>query len=146
MLHRIPEGPVEAFARVWQTLGRDHLDQVDTLYHPDVVFADPSGELHGRDRFKAHLATLYQNVDECHFELGVPIGTPPHWAQPWVMTLRHPKLAGGKPVRVEGISELRCQEGLITHHRDYFDMGQMLYEQVPVLGPATRWLKARMSP
>ncbi|MBY5920822.1 nuclear transport factor 2 family protein [Ferrimonas balearica] len=146
MLHKIPEGPMEAFARTWQTLSREHLDRVDTLYHPDMTFIDPSGEIHGRERFKSHLATLYHNVNACHFELGMPIGAPPHWAQPWVMTLYHPKLAGGKPVRVEGISELNTRDGLIIRHRDYFDLGQMLYEQVPLFGAATRWLKGKVSP
>ncbi len=146
MLHKIPDGPMDAFARTWQTLSRDHLDGIEALYHPEMTFIDPSGEIHGRDNFKAHLATLYRNVNDCQFELGMPIGAPPHWAQPWVMTLSHPKLAGGKPIRVEGISDLRSRDGLIIHHRDYFDMGQMLYEHVPLLGSATRWLKGNLAP
>ncbi|MBY6185080.1 nuclear transport factor 2 family protein [Marinobacter hydrocarbonoclasticus] len=146
MLERIQESPMEAFARVWQTLERGHISPVDSVYHPQMVFIDPSGELHGLDAFKAHLTALYENVESCHFELGVPIGTPPHWAQPWTMTLRHPRLSGGAPVVVEGISELRSRDGLIVHHRDYFDLGQMLYEQLPLLGPATRWLKKRVAP
>ncbi|MBY5992021.1 nuclear transport factor 2 family protein [Ferrimonas balearica] len=146
MLHSLPEGPMDHFARVWQSLGPDRLDGIDEIYHPEMVFIDPSGELHGRDRFKAHLEALYRDVIECTFALGLPLGGPQHWAQPWVMTLAHPKLNGGQPFQVEGISELRIRDGLIIRHRDYFDLGQMLYEQVPVLGVATRWLKERLAP
>ena len=34
-------------------------------------------------------------------------------------------------------------EGLITLHRDYWDAAEELYEKLPVLGGAMRWLKKR---
>ena len=45
----------------------------------------------------------------------------------WTMFLNHPKLRG-ETVRVEGASYLRTRNGKVYYHRDYFDLGAMLYE------------------
>ena len=58
------------------------------------------------------------------------------------MHLRHRALKRGKPVIVNGLSQLTCGDR-IFYHRDYFDAGQLLYEQVPLLGAVNRWLKRR---
>ncbi|HGP4674712.1 TPA: nuclear transport factor 2 family protein, partial [Vibrio cholerae O1] len=39
---------------------------------------------------------------------------------------------------------LHFAEGKVTYHRDYFDMGEMLYEQLPVLGQVIRAIKRRL--
>ncbi|HCW90926.1 MAG TPA: transcriptional regulator, partial [Marinobacter sp.] len=31
----------------------------------------------------------------------------------------------------------------IGYHRDYFDAGQLLYENVPVLGRMIRWIRGQ---
>ncbi|BBI47777.1 hypothetical protein HORIV_01980 [Vreelandella olivaria] len=62
------------------------------------------------------------------------------------MTFIHPRLAGGKPVEVEGCSALTfADDGRVQRHRDYFDAGAMLYEQLPLMGSAIRWLKKRLA-
>ncbi|SHI18885.1 nuclear transport factor 2 family protein [Ferrimonas marina] len=136
------------FAVVWQQeLSNHNLDALDSVYHSEMLFEDPSGQIHGRINFKAHLAKLYQNVDEASFQLHEPVVQDnQRVAQPWTMTLRHPRLAGGDPVYVEGISLLTAQSGKIVSHRDYFDMGEMLYESIPLVGPLVRLVKNRVSP
>lgn len=47
----------------------------------------------------------------------------------------------GKTVEVEGISHLRILDGRVRYHRDYFDAGQLLYENLPVVGGVIRWVK-----
>jgi len=32
----------------------------------------------------------------------------------------------------------------VTYHRDYFDLGALIYERVPVLGGLIRGIKGRM--
>ena len=80
---------------------------------------------------------------------------PLHWAQAilivwllwlgWTMTFSHPRLRGGAPVTVEGATRLAFdEEGKVCLHRDYFDLGAMLYEQLPLLGAVVRTLKGRL--
>jgi hypothetical protein len=45
---------------------------------------------------------------------------------------------------LEGISHLRFGEK-IDYHRDYFDLGQMVYEQIPLVGRIIKTIKKRLS-
>ena len=36
-------------------------------------------------------------------------------------------------------------EGTITHQRDYFDLGQLLYEQMPILGFIVRAVRKKFA-
>jgi len=45
---------------------------------------------------------------------------------------------------VRGASHLVLDEqGLVTLHRDYWDVAEELYEKLPVVGALMRWLKKR---
>jgi hypothetical protein len=58
------------------------------------------------------------------------------------MTYSHPKLNKGQQIQVDGMSQLKFDDKIYAH-RDYFDLGQMLYEQVPFLGGLIGLLKKR---
>jgi len=60
------------------------------------------------------------------------------------MTYRHPRLNGGKDISVQGASRLEFRDGKVIQHRDFFDAGELLYEQVPVLRNVIGLLKRRM--
>ena len=59
------------------------------------------------------------------------------------MHFRHPKL-GSKLIDVRGVSHLKWTDK-IDFHEDFYDMGAMLYEQVPLIGSVTQWLKQRLA-
>ena len=61
----------------------------------------------------------------------------------WTMSYRHPRLKKGELIRVEGCSYL-LWNGKVHQHRDYFDAGALLYENLPLMGSAIRWLKGRL--
>jgi limonene-1,2-epoxide hydrolase len=44
-------------------------------------------------------------------------------------------------LEVQGISHLKFLENQVIYHRDYFDLGEMVYEHVPVLGKIVRFIK-----
>jgi hypothetical protein len=63
----------------------------------------------------------------------------------WQMNFSHPRLKGGKTIVVDGASYLRFNEaGKVSYHRDYFDLGAMLYEQLPLLGRIIVAVKRRL--
>jgi hypothetical protein len=45
---------------------------------------------------------------------------------------------------VRGVSHLKISDK-IDYHEDFYDMGAMLYEQLPLLGSVTRWLRLRLA-
>ena len=62
------------------------------------------------------------------------------------MKFRHQAIGNGKLISVEGCSALQFDaDGLIVHHRDYYDMTDMVYQHVPVLNWLTAIIKRKMA-
>ncbi len=59
------------------------------------------------------------------------------------MTYQHNKLNKGEVVTVSGSSHLQGKEDKVIFHRDYLDLGAMLYEQIPLFGKLTKWIKVK---
>lgn len=135
---------VETVADVYQKLSKETLGSLTQIYHQDVVFEDSAHRLDGWDALAIYFENLYQNVIECRFDIQSSHQSHDCGFIVWVMYLRHPKLKGGSEVAVNGISHLKFSDGKIIHHRDYFDMGEMLYENLPLLGSVIKSIKKRL--
>lgn len=59
------------------------------------------------------------------------------------MHFSHTKLAKQRTILVEGFTHLRIRDDRVCYHRDYADLGQMLYEHIPVLGRVIKVVKRR---
>jgi len=132
------------FARQFGELNKDNLQRLNELYTADVHFTDPLHEVQGIGHLRSYFSELYANVSELRFDFyGFDQTGEGEGYLRWVMSYRHPHLAGGRLIRVEGCSHLLWSDK-VYRHRDYFDAGALLYEHVPVLGRAIAWLKRRM--
>lgn len=134
-------GTAERFMRLFNAMKSGNIGNLEEVYSDDAVFIDPFGRVEGLPELTRHFDKLYTNVISCEFEFGSLMVSNNDACIPWVMTLRHPKLRGGEPLTVDGISRLRIHQGRVTEHRDYMDAGQMLYENLPVLGKVVRWVR-----
>jgi hypothetical protein len=47
-------------------------------------------------------------------------------------------------LKLTGVSIINFTDGRITSQEDFYDMGAMTYEHIPLLGGAIRVVKARM--
>mgnify|MGYP001788744818 CR=1 FL=1 len=61
--------------------------------------------------------------------------------------MRAPSLNSGREITVDGVSLITFggREGKVISHRDYFDMGEFIYERVPILSTVIRIIKNKMS-
>lgn len=59
------------------------------------------------------------------------------------MLLQHPRLNGGSEFRVAGVSIIKFNDKIYSH-RDYFDLGAMLYEQLPIIRTLTKFIKRKL--
>ncbi|MFV8570982.1 nuclear transport factor 2 family protein [Marinobacter sp. SBS5] len=134
---------LDKFCRLYNQLDKGHLRELAAVYGEDIQFHDPFGQVVGLDALTEYMAGAYQNVIRCQFSFGEPIFQHPGCCIPWMMELSHKRIQGGKPVFVEGISHLHIRDGKVRMHRDYFDAGQLLYEHLPLVGSAIRWVKRR---
>lgn len=131
--------------QVFNQLRADNLHILDEFYHPDLHFLDPVGEMKGLANMKSYYAHMYKNVKQINFDFEHHIADGPNHMATWTMTYEVDALNGGRPISMKGVSDIRFDEqtNLVIYHRDYFDMGAMVYEYVPVLGAAVRYLKKR---
>ncbi|MFT6207210.1 MAG: hypothetical protein ACJA0T_001116 [Colwellia sp.] len=131
------------FVNVYQTLSTDNLDLLSTIYHRDVIFIDPIHELKGFDNLFEYFQNLYQNLTTCDFVITNIIAEKDQAAIYWTMSYQHPKLNKGKLINVIGHSHIKGYEDKVIYHRDYLDLGAMLYEQLPVLGKLVKLIKQK---
>ncbi|MCG8587797.1 MAG: nuclear transport factor 2 family protein [Proteobacteria bacterium] len=113
------------------------------IYAPSIVFEDPAHRVEGVVALEAYFDKLNAGLVTGRFQFAPAVVSEGCAALPWRMTLnvRRPKLV----VEVDGISHLTFDQGRITHQRDYFDLGQLLYERIPILGGIVRAIRRRFA-
>lgn len=145
-MHQDPD--LEAFCAFFNKLDKTCTENIDRVYTEDVTFTDSLHHIEGREALEAYFHTLYENVTRCSFTFHETLRQGDTAFVTWTMHLVHPRLDGGSEVQVPGCSHLHFAEdpsGRVARHRDYFDAGAMLYERLPVLGGAVRWIKGRLA-
>ncbi|CAH0526489.1 nuclear transport factor 2 family protein [Vibrio hippocampi] len=135
---------IEAVSEVYQKLNKDNLHLLEQIYHQDVVFEDSAHRLEGWQALSAYFESLYSNVIQCDFDITHSQQNGDSGFLTWNMRLQHPKLNSGKQVLVNGVSHIRFSEHRVIYHRDYFDLGEMLYENIPLLGFVIKNIKLRL--
>lgn len=132
---------MEKFLRVYQELNADNLYLLKEIYSDDVQFIDPAHEINGLNQLTEYFSTLYKNVESIEFSFHDVLQQSDSCYLQWVMSFCHKSLAGGEAILVPGATYLRINDDRkVYHHRDYFDLGTMLYEHLPLLG----WLLIRI--
>jgi limonene-1,2-epoxide hydrolase len=134
------------FAHTFAALNKDNLHRLAELYSTNAVFCDPLHEVHGLANMQAYFAQMYANVSALQFDFHSfdQVSDGQGYLR-WTMSYRHPRLAGGQLIEVEGCSHLLWRDAKVYQHRDYFDAGALLYEHLPVLGGVIGWLKRRLA-
>ncbi|MCR6740981.1 nuclear transport factor 2 family protein [Aeromonas dhakensis] len=133
------------FVALYQQLNRDELHRLPEVYANEVLFTDPAHRIEGLAALTDYFSALYQRLAYCRFVITSQLQQGRQAWLGWTMTFSHPRLRGGAPVTVEGATRLEFDEaGKVCLHRDYFDLGAMLYEQLPLLGSVVRTIKGRL--
>ncbi|UXD88473.1 nuclear transport factor 2 family protein [Thalassolituus hydrocarboniclasticus] len=136
----------ERFQNLYHVLNRDTVsaDLLKTCYADSIMFCDPFHEIQGIDALTDYFTAMYSNVNHIDFIFTNCWHQTERSMLRWTMNFRHPRLRHGDLISVEGCSELRWENDRIVYHRDFFDAGAMLYENIPLFGWAIRKLKERM--
>ncbi len=134
------------FVAFYNQLNFSNLDTLHDLYAENVHFIDPVHHISGLAALEQYFAHAYQNLQQCEFEMGAH-GVGPHWGfVSWQMRFRHPAIGAGELIVVDGSTELTYDaNGKIVRHRDYYDLTQMVYQHLPVIGWLTGKVRSRMA-
>lgn len=131
------------FVSVYQTLSTTNLDLLASIYHPNVTFIDPMHQVEGYEELYQYFKSLYENLSCCEFVIDNVIAQENEAAIYWTMTYQHSKLNKGEVVTVLGTSHIKGEQNKVIYHRDYLDLGAMLYEQLPFFGKLIKWIKTK---
>jgi hypothetical protein len=135
--------PVETFKDVFNRLHGRTLALLDDLYDAGIVFKDPLHEIQGLPALRRYFERLYEGVRHCSFTFEDEVVGEHRAMLTWTMHLEHAGLCRGRRLHLPGASHIRFADK-VQYHRDYFDVGALLYERVPLLGPLVCVIKSRV--
>lgn len=136
---------MEQFLSTYNVLNRDNLHLLEEIYTTDIRFIDPAHEIIGLEKLTAYFTALYANVESIDFLFHDQVTAGDNGYVQWDMTFRHSRLSGGRSITVPGTTYVRYHpDGKVFYHRDYFDLGAMLYENLPLIGGLVTGVKRRL--
>lgn len=137
---------LERTKEIFNRLDKDHMKLLGDFYAAEAEFQDPIHRVKGVKAIEAYYSRLYKNVDSIRFDFKSASEIDDFVTLEWTMRLRTPALNSGRDIALDGVSLIRFdgKTGKVIHHRDYFDMGEFIYERIPVLGSAVRLIKNKM--
>ena len=137
---------IKNMIKTFNELGVDNLAVLDTFYDSKAEFQDPAVKVKGLAQLKKYYAAVYKNVKSIQFDFTEITKNDQCYYATWTMHLSATGLNSGKKYSVEGISVIQFNEkNLVTYHRDYLDLGDMVYEKLPVLGSLVKVIKKKLA-
>ncbi len=133
---------VDKLKQTFATADSLSADDLAQIYSTDIVFVDPLGKVEGLETLSRYFERVYKNVTSCKFEYLDECRLTDSTCIKWDMYFQHPKLGGGKEIKVRGVSLLKFEDN-VSYHEDIYDVGALMYENVPLLGTPVKWLKRR---
>lgn len=134
---------IEKFKYYFTQMDFDNSSVLDEIYSNNIVFVDPIHEISGLETLKKYFNSLNNNLIEGSFlftdESTVDNKTYLSWEMN--LKLKRPR----QNVKATGISMLTIEEEKIVKQRDFFDAGEMFYENIPILGTIIRFLKKKIA-
>lgn len=133
---------IEQFSKFYTNLSSMKIEVLKDIYCSDVIFIDPIASHSGLVSVENYFGKLLKNAKYCEFDIHNKLPTGENgYIVNWTMRYTSTRINQGYPVAVDGISMLTLENDKIIQHRDYYDLGQMVYEHVPLLGRIIKKIK-----
>ncbi|MGM0579985.1 MAG: nuclear transport factor 2 family protein [Bacteroidota bacterium] len=133
---------LEKFKKYFSQIDFSNNSTLDEIYSDHIVFKDPIHEIQGIENLKEYFNKLNDNLIEgsFHFTDESIIGDKAYLSWEMGLKLKRPK----KNVKASGISVLIIEDKIISQ-RDYFDAGELFYENIPLMGGIIRSIKKKLA-
>ena len=142
---RFADRRVQRVADAFESMSPDSLARLDALYLPDAAFKDPFNEVRGVPAIRAIFEHMFRTLDEPRFVVHDAVVQDDLCFLTWTMHYRMRRFVR-EPQTIRGATQLRfAPDGRVALHRDWWDAAEELYEKLPGVGAAMRWLKRRAS-
>ncbi len=132
---------VEQFKARFVTITPALAENLDRLYTEDVHFRDPISEVTGLEALRRYFTRFAETSAGARFDITDEVVAPGQAAVFWTMVMT--KADGTEARRFQGVSHMKVRDR-IFEERDYFDLGEAVYDHVPVVGWLTRFVRSRL--
>lgn len=135
---------VARISAYFEALTPPSLAALGTLYTPDARFKDPFNDVQGVAAITGIFEHMFHNLHEPRFVVTQQIVDGAQAFLVWEFRFRFKRFDTATEQVIRGGSHLAlAPDGRISLHRDYWDAAEELYEKLPLVGGAMRWLKRR---
>lgn len=136
----------QRFFALYNDLSALKVADLETIYASDIEFIDPITTHNGIDAVKDYFAKLLAGTSQCTFDIHTFLEPSAvnnyHAVVEWTMKLKFENK--DELISVDGVSLLKITNDMITYHRDYYDLGEMVYEQIPLLKTVIAYIKKKL--
>jgi len=133
---------VDGFAKLYGDLSVSNVNaNVRKVYAPDAWFNDTIATEVGIEAIEKYLLKTAEGAEAVNAKVNDVAVSGSDCYVRWTMEIRTKNLAGGKAIVTEGVSQLRFDEqGRIVLHQDFWNPSAGIYQHLPLLGPAIRYV------
>ena len=111
------------------------------VYAPDAWFNDTIATEVGIEAIEKYLLKTAEGAEAVSAKINDVAVSGSDCYVRWTMEIRTKNLAAGKPIVTEGVSQLRVDgQGRIVLHQDFWNPATGIYQHLPLLGPAIRFV------
>lgn len=133
---------LDKFKSYFENLDNSKVNSLKDIYSFDILFQDPVHKIEGLDNLERYFSKLNSNLENGKFKFTSEYVIENKAILEWEMVLATKRPRAN--VTAQGISILSIKDNKVTSHRDYFDVGEVFYENIPVIGGILRLIKRRI--
>ncbi len=136
------EKAIRRFKSYFTLINLKDFSALEEIYANNILFHDPIHKIEGLENLKRYFQKLNDNLIEGNFHFTNTVAEGNQYCLEWTMdlNLKRPK----KRIQASGLSRLVVEQKIIEQ-RDYFDVGELFYENVPLLGFFIKALKKQIA-
>lgn len=126
---------VNLIQKIFNEFDGKNLNLLNDFYSQDIVFQDPLHKVEGFSSLQNYYSKIYKNVQSIRFDFQKFVSQDDEVVGFWTMSLKAKGLNQGALFEVQGVSVfIFNSENKVKYHRDYLDLGEMVYEKIFGLG------------
>jgi len=128
----------------YRDFGRQDHRRLHDIYSDNIAFKDPIHSISGIESLVEYFTISSRGLISCEFTFTDQLPSSEQMWLKWDMQYRHQRINRGQPQTLSGATHI-CFQEKVYFHQDFYDLGAMVYEHVPILGAGVRWVKQRLA-
>jgi ketosteroid isomerase-like protein len=139
---KTPEDAIHEYVAALEAMRPDTIEAVIACYADEIRFTDPFNDVTGPAALRHVFEDMFDKVSDLAFTVHDCHGGGDGWLLRWTYAGHMGSLGD---MAIEGTSYIVLdKDNRVRRHADYWDAG-LVYERIPVLGAAIRWIRRRIS-